>query len=250
MFKCAESLSTMSLVSENLWTKLRWMSSISCMTCFRKSTMSLTVAWLVPRNCKMSSTKSEKSISCALEKRKSEYSTRPTTSTPTCCMNWAASGKISSSSNSVRDKHPFPSTSSWRTSIICNILALTMFTMSVSFSIVETVDTDSTKTPTSMFMMVSVAIKMKRTRSRPSPTFWSPSANTISAMSGNVPWRKSETIEPWTEAKYRSPTGVPSVICLNVIPNTKIVKHRRTRVKNTDLEAIHNPRRMMRSSGM
>mmetsp|Transcript_50030 Transcript_50030/g.92405 ORF Transcript_50030/g.92405 Transcript_50030/m.92405 type:complete len:234 (+) Transcript_50030:1-702(+) len=127
---------------------------ISCVMNFRMSTMSLTVALLLPRNCRTTSMKSGKvsGMSPFRPKMKSAKSTRPTTSTPTSCKARAASGISSSRSNSSFVMIPSPSLSRpLLTSIDC-IFSLTNVSMAFSFSMADTTVTTSHKIPISIFI--------------------------------------------------------------------------------------------------
>lgn len=116
-----------------------------------------------------------------------------------------------------------------------------MFTMIVSFSIVDTLATTSTSTPTNIFMTVNVANRMKTIKRHAKNILSSPTSFTQSARSGNVPLRSKLEKPAHTVGKYLIPIGFLSVTCRNTNANKYTVRTKSTSVKNTDFDASHKP---------
>mmetsp|Transcript_70728 Transcript_70728/g.183566 ORF Transcript_70728/g.183566 Transcript_70728/m.183566 type:complete len:315 (-) Transcript_70728:1060-2004(-) len=139
---------------------------------FRKSTISFTVAVLVPRNSNTRSMKSSKlsgvstvspsSPSLSETKMKSMLSTRLSTSTPTSSRALQAAGNSRILENSSLEMVPSPSWSKPPSCITLWSCCFTNVTVRVSRSALATPLTTSQSTPISMFMTVKADKRMKK----------------------------------------------------------------------------------------
>mmetsp|Transcript_85298 Transcript_85298/g.241867 ORF Transcript_85298/g.241867 Transcript_85298/m.241867 type:complete len:276 (+) Transcript_85298:403-1230(+) len=164
-----------------------------CMN-FRRSTMSRTVAVLLPRCCSTSFMNSL-NPSCLLYSRPlsslwkitSAKSTSPTTSTPASWRCLAVSLLSRMCSSSSLEMSPSPFWSSPVSSSTCRTFSFTNDTTRCSFSATETLLTTSTSTPTRRFSRSSAEIRMTAKNSRPPTMFPEPrSARTTPGPSRRV----------------------------------------------------------------
>mmetsp|Transcript_53641 Transcript_53641/g.85297 ORF Transcript_53641/g.85297 Transcript_53641/m.85297 type:complete len:227 (+) Transcript_53641:164-844(+) len=149
--------------------KLSSTRAISVNKNLRRSTISFTVQALDPRNSKTTSMNSGKEMpdAGASLKIKSTKSTRPTGSTPTSSMAFAASGtRTSAVKSSLVIIKP---SSTVHPKLLSNFsnFDFTASTFICSFSTADTTLTTSTNTPTNIFITVSDAHRMNTSSSTP-----------------------------------------------------------------------------------
>mmetsp|Transcript_46758 Transcript_46758/g.130181 ORF Transcript_46758/g.130181 Transcript_46758/m.130181 type:complete len:271 (-) Transcript_46758:287-1099(-) len=182
-------------------------------------------------------------------KMTSAKSTSPTTSTSRSCMVRVASPFSMIFTNSDLEMFWLWSSSSTLSKILRSFdLAYAMAKSSLSAA--ATALTTSHSTPMSMFITVRVAMRRNKSNRSITGTLSCCKAVTRSlTSSSNAPLIHKVCMEPSTEKKKRSPTGLPLRIWQKMMAKTYSTPPSSTNVKKTDRAAEHRPFTRITSSG-
>mmetsp|Transcript_36737 Transcript_36737/g.105934 ORF Transcript_36737/g.105934 Transcript_36737/m.105934 type:complete len:329 (+) Transcript_36737:345-1331(+) len=230
---------------------------------FLRLTMSLTLAWFLPRSCNTASinepnvmvsicclSSTSSSLFCSL-KMKSSDSNRPTTSTPSSWIAFAVVGvQMSIWKSSLESTVHSPAALSGKRSLRATISRRrTSFTMFSSCSTSDTTSTTWTMTPTSKLSTVNDAMKTYIMSNSVNMKFSAEASSISGAKSGKVAWTNKLNMHVVRESKYFSPRAVSRERVLNATLNKKTTIIRRVMVKNTERPAEYKPLIKTISSG-